>query len=533
MKRFALKLWLPVLLFAAACMRESPADSISLVAIHPDGGSRSLPAFESAVNEVCFAVYGTDGKLIQASYTAGAAMQMKILSGRPARVYAIANLGNVSGTLPALESGLELWGCEIRDLSVMPMCGSCSIRGSENRIDVPLRRLMAKISLSVDAGALSGGSGTQVLGAPELRVRQAAKRLYPFMDGGSRALSEADIAVPDEATPGASAWVVYVPENVQGALLPSNGSPSLKVPESIGEGRASLCTYLQLDARKQGSDGVSGGIGYRFYLGADNVSDFSVRGGSHYSVSLELSWQNLFLEGCWKVRRSDNWTDRRSISLTGPGQLPAGDSALYSVEFSRDGTALFSVRDSCYRYPYGWNLGIGGEELPIGVRSGETGGGIIWQEAAAGLAIRAPDSPSCIGRSIRLEAFSFDRIKSSAIEVQFIPPSLEIHPAALQWYHSEYGESAARSVTLQSNLSGPGELIGIGADNPELRLERDGPLSLRLWWNSANYSDAPRIGHIIFSLPAGVQKTLTLSQLGRTAILPEDPEDGGGGTIEY
>ena len=82
-----------------------------------------------------------------------------------------------------------------------------------------------------------------------------------------------------------------------------------------GKDYSRLCTYVELNARRENTgQGYSGDVMYRFYLGDDDVSDFSVTGNCMYDIILDLTEEGLHLDS-WKVTRGDDWQDTRVLSF--------------------------------------------------------------------------------------------------------------------------------------------------------------------------------------------------------------------------
>ena len=91
--------------------------------------------------------------------------------------------------------------------------------------------------------------------------------------------------------------VLYIAENRQGT-----GSGSSQAGKRPASGRESLVTYLEYTATKSGaSDGLSGNMTYRVYLGENETNNFDVVRDHVYEATLELSWNGLFYEGDWRV----------------------------------------------------------------------------------------------------------------------------------------------------------------------------------------------------------------------------------------
>ena len=394
MKRCLYPLLPLALLLAGACQhleKESPASGTSLRTLYVRAGPATksvLPetvAFETGIHEVTFAIYGAaEGLLCGSAHAAADSASLRLLSGKDYHVYALVNMGDMRSLLPVRETGMETLRYDMGSFASlatkgMPMAGMERLENGEASLTIPLRRLMAKVTFRVDHSALTEGVEQAGIRHARAVVQQAARALYPFMKNGSMALSSTYDIQEEEADnayfPAEKAFdllsedlVFYIPENAQGALLENNQDPMEKVPARLGMDVARRCTYLEFQAVKDGTlDGVSGNISFRFYLGADTTTDFNILGNATYDVSLFLSWDTLFLEGSWKVKRGDDWADQRVLALTdstatAPSQvsLPAGsDAQRIDIQFHRGESArVLGARD--IPYPYGWTLYVDG-----------------------------------------------------------------------------------------------------------------------------------------------------------------------------
>lgn len=194
------------------------------------------------------------------------------------------------------------------------------------------RYLFAKVCITVDHSLLDGGvaSAQDWFRNVSLSVRQANACLQPFSSSVPYAESSADILGTD-AEPLSSCfdyddsmvngsrvqYTLYLPANAQGCLLEGNADPSRKNPEGLaaaGKGeKAGLCTYVEfVGAVSSDAGGFRGGVRYRFFLGGDACSDFSVLGGRVYDITLTLSVEGVF-GGAWKV--SGFMVDERTLAL--------------------------------------------------------------------------------------------------------------------------------------------------------------------------------------------------------------------------
>ena len=146
-----------------------------------------------------------------------------------------------------------------------------------------------------------------------LSLKNCAKDFYPFCsdakaemfscfcdDGpcGDR-LTDEDVARLNAG----EVVSLYFMENLQGELLPGNTDRKLKIPssvEAVESGASWRCTYLEVVAdlvtpTSRYSDGK-----YRFYLGANQTSDFSIRRNTLYNVVLDFT-QNMVDEQEWRI----------------------------------------------------------------------------------------------------------------------------------------------------------------------------------------------------------------------------------------
>lgn len=335
-------------------------------------------------------------------------------------VYAFANMGDVTASMPTDASGKpdpEAFAYSLPDTYAdigthgMPMCAKGALqsaelvpysRGGTVNLTLTLRRLMAKVVISVRKNGMTGGN-TGVLNSSAIRVRQVPCVIRPFADGGSGALTRQElyggVSAPSTETDyfvfsaGAGAaehtavTTLYVPENCQG-IGPETGQDK-KVPGSaIPAGRHALATYLEYSASKSGArDGVGGDLTYKAYLGENTVNDYNVVGDTEYRATLNLSWNGLFFDGDWRVDNSDISDGRRLyLSTTANaasgsfdwGHLRRNQAKELFVNFSRDGGATWvhSAKDIA-GWPYGWDLFVDGVRQGTGA-SGTATGDLVW-----------------------------------------------------------------------------------------------------------------------------------------------------------
>lgn len=96
---------------------------------------------------------------------------------------------------------------------------------------------------------------------------------------------------------------LYFVENLQGELLPDNKDRRRKIPSvlnGIEKGLADRCTYLEItaDILTPGAEYKNGK--YRFYLGQNETTDFSIKRNTSYDVTLDFT-QNMVNEEEWRI----------------------------------------------------------------------------------------------------------------------------------------------------------------------------------------------------------------------------------------
>lgn len=323
-----------------------------------EGGSCGNPvksilpedAIEDKLTDLTAASYDESGVMVDVQYYSDLSdIRLYISRNGENTIYAVANMGDMTSFFPSMEEDVSSLVYmidsydDIKDNGI-PMCASMKASVSTNSPQLRLVRLFAKVNLRILHTSLDNSSSLTEyafnLCNESLYVRQANRRLYPFSDAGSRAMTAQDIMDesdynpdlddrfvhpdPSRFGPGPGYWqdttiVVYVPENRQGVLLPSNGDPYMKDAQSIssvnGMDYSGLCTYVELNTRKEAlGTGLSGSVIYRCYLGADNVKDFNVERNGRYDVTLDLT-QGSFGMDCWKVAKGDDWSDTRTLNF--------------------------------------------------------------------------------------------------------------------------------------------------------------------------------------------------------------------------
>lgn len=141
------------------------------------------------------------------------------------------------------------------------------------------------------------------------------------------------------------------------------------------------------EAAKDGaSDGVSGDMTYRVYLGENTTNNFDVIGDKVYSATLNLSWNGMW-EGPWRVT-SSGWADSRALVISaaanssdpmitqntkaGSAKVRKGTPTAFYMNFFPNGTSgsVAHSRKDQSSWPYGWVAYVDGSSVYMSGTSG-------------------------------------------------------------------------------------------------------------------------------------------------------------------
>lgn len=196
----------------------------------PEGSTKSsITVSSQVVSDINLLAYH-EGKLAEVLYVQESqSISANMVKGRTYNFYALANAGRINA--PADEEQIKSYQLSVTSATMtegFPMVWSLSnktIGQSGNNINITLRRLHARINLTVDLSDVSG------LTITDARICQGAVKAYPFQDQ-SRATSSSDVADGDFASADDIATLnsgrsvtFYALENCQGVLLPDNTDP--------------------------------------------------------------------------------------------------------------------------------------------------------------------------------------------------------------------------------------------------------------------------------------------------------------------
>ena len=315
-------------LLLASCSRERPETVFrTLDTAFCEVPTRSLltaPDIETKKTSVTLAAYA-GGALADCQHytTALDAMVLELDPGQTYTLYALVNMGDMTASLPRLESDLESLtyripsyteGAESLAARGLPMAGTLDYPGHGTVI--PVERLLAKVTAHLsceweDAAIRS------------VRVRNLNRVLRPF---GEAVMDEDwDQQEFDDGTGTASGtFVFYVPENRQGTIGEIQTSRE-KSPDANDEVRARSARLTYLETTVEGTGTILGTIVYRSYLGRNAVTDFDILRNARYDWTLRFlpdglqydDWKhdNDLIDSQTGLHISDGWDDGGETDL--------------------------------------------------------------------------------------------------------------------------------------------------------------------------------------------------------------------------
>ena len=315
-------------LLLASCSRERPETVFrtqdTAFCEVPTRSLLTAPDIETKKTSVTLAAYA-GGALADCQHytTALDAMVLELDPGQTYTLYALVNMGDMTASLPRLESDLESLtyripsyteGAESLATRGLPMAGTLDYPGHGTVI--PVERLLAKVTAHLsceweDAAIRS------------VRVCNLTRTLRPF---GEAVMDEDwDQQEFDDGTGTASGtFVFYAPENRQGTIGGIQTSRE-KSPDANDEVRARSNRLTYLETTVEGTGTILGTIVYRSYLGRNAVTDFDILRNARYDWTLRFlpdglqydDWKhdNDLIDSQTGLHISDGWDDGGETDL--------------------------------------------------------------------------------------------------------------------------------------------------------------------------------------------------------------------------
>lgn len=228
-------------------------------------------------------------------------------------IYMVGNVGAVQA--PAEESALGELRCLSvcsRDFETMgfPVAGKSECYRKGDLAHFKVKRLVGRYDIKMQVSAKSAEYVVK-----DVRVRNCPVDIYPFGMGKPASVFECqcqpgDCVCGDRLTEsdlarlnGGDTVSLYFLENMQGVLLPGNIDRRKKIPcsvELVEAGLADRCTYLEITADVTTPAARYRDGKYRFYLGQDQITDFSIKRNTLCRVTLDFT-QNMVCVEDWRI----------------------------------------------------------------------------------------------------------------------------------------------------------------------------------------------------------------------------------------
>lgn len=232
-------------------------------------------------------------------------------------IYLIGNVGKLNA--PEDEADMSSMRCVLNSYNEFrrvgfPVAEVCRDYRKGDPAHFKLKRLVGQYNVRMRVSA----SGTEYK-IRDVRLYNCARDVYPFGDDikasvfdcmeceGKCTCGDALTQEDVDALNSGSSVPLYFVENLQGVLLPDNTDRKLKIPsnlELIESGVADRCTYMEISADVVTPTARYHDAKYRFYLGQDQTTDFSIRRNTLHEVTLDFT-QNMVCEEEWRIEVGD------------------------------------------------------------------------------------------------------------------------------------------------------------------------------------------------------------------------------------
>ena len=278
--------------------------------------SRTLTVNDASISNCNILVYNTAGQRVAGSYNASGevtGMSLETSRGELYKFYCVCNIGDItSDPRFATEMGLTGYQYTIADYSgiingsgAVPMSGNTGylLISDGMNIHIDLTRCVAMITIRLDSRLQNAD-----IEFDSVTMKNVPARVGLFSDASPTSAS--DCLATGDAARGAELYSFnhghpisfYMFENAQGDLLPANTSCRTKFFAS-GSLYSQICSYIELEGYYNDSNSGTpryGPFTYRFYLGGNTTTDFSIVRNHHYDIVVELYDDGVDEPG-WRV----------------------------------------------------------------------------------------------------------------------------------------------------------------------------------------------------------------------------------------
>ncbi len=308
-----------VLMAAWGCDKESARNDsdistlrIDLSIAESDALTRAVSvAGDSLISDVNVFVYNTKGHLAAYRYQDSlfSDIELEVPVGQEFSVYAIANVGNLTG-MPEVQTsdGITRMEWILTDVDSMfgtdgkiPMSGVIHSVKVGSNAGLKLDRLLAKFRIILDTTAL--GEEVERFDVKRIRLKQLNTRVSYF--SVSKAVQADDILMDGmlyeeaEILPAFSEGLdFYLPENAQGDLLPDNLEEETHVP---GPPFDQLCSYVEFLVSYRSDTRYNDSLIYRYYLhDGRQLDNFDVLRNTMYTCQTRFTGSGIN-ETSWRI----------------------------------------------------------------------------------------------------------------------------------------------------------------------------------------------------------------------------------------
>lgn len=307
-----------ILIYAAGCDKKHLVEISFPInySIEADPSVKSIQIDENMVNDINIFLYNQNGLLVDCGYTTSDNINLEIWENEEYRVYAIANIGNITSDRSLFnEDGIMNYSHQIADYTLManssggvPMSyRSETFRklSTEDEIEILLKRFVSSVNIKLDTSQMKNISNFNVKSVTLKNIPCVMKFFASSKaENISEILPSGDSKSASDLSEISSTGVsFYTLENMQGTLLSDNIEQSRKTfPQ--GSIHSSLCTYVELIIDYRSNTAYDENLPYRFYLGNNNYSNFDIQRNTKYDI-LITPRESGINEDSWRIDTSN------------------------------------------------------------------------------------------------------------------------------------------------------------------------------------------------------------------------------------
>lgn len=283
----------------------------------------------STIHDINIFIFDKTGAFVQHQFNWGGGNPITTtLPQGDYQIFAIANWGetmsifNISGINDLVKLKRQFSSpLELNNLNIMT--GKCQtvVNNAICNVAILLKRVLAKITLVINQSMLDPEI---TIGINKIQLCNITNSISLFEDGkaivpGDIIQNGSEITFPTLSTTHINALPLYLPENMQGDLLPNNQNQIEKVLISP---QKDITSYLKIDASYQSKEKI-GSVSYRIYPGSNSTSNFDIKRNTWYQITLFLKGNSL-TESSWRIDKSDLNNRASQITLS-PQNLSFGE----------------------------------------------------------------------------------------------------------------------------------------------------------------------------------------------------------------